>query len=782
MSYADDLLTRAAEEGENVSAAGTGDNEEHIVIGRDRLAIIPESLRKIAVQFDHNVETLTFDCPRYWDDTDFSTMKIAINYMRPDGVLGSYICEGATVDETDPNIIHFEWKISSNVTPVKGTISFLVCIKEANEDQTHWSSELNRDLYVTEGLNCDEVILSRYPDIVAQILNRMSAVEALPPTVQVIRDDADGRGKYSITITDLNGEYFFKVTETTPFDLDIYDEYKTNYLGTLVITRKTARCYIDPNTTEVMVDDDDGSGYNIFVDVRFNSDADYFNSMQLDTEHVQLTSNLFPKSDTANAGRSYYMERNEITGKYRIRLNYPSLLKYDSSGALDYEASEKRVLQYFSANPTYIIGLLKEEYWYNELVPAGEHNAPITTAQGTWVRNEVRKGINLFNPYTDLDSAYARIGNGHEGRILIDIPPEGHMSFASVNVTPGMVYTISFQGKRFDESNPTSSDWIALAVLDGRDEQFVDKGYSNVLASKSGIAADGNLSDTIKVTFTAKRNWISLYSQCSDIRYLMLSEGPTQHPWSAYHGKTLRESDVFTTLDERYAAKEEIAETIENIEDMIDSLEQGTNQTYVKKTELEDGTVIAKQAHNAYTANGASFATKDQFGNVIDETYCKTENLTNGWVMPKAAKSIHLDAETSVPFTKVDDFTVTATLPDYGIYRIRVKESVIRMGITMKTFYADFGFVTIRTNNISSPPIVFGAPTTAEALDGSININLASMFRLVHNGDKTVSLQIWHLDFNTGSGDTDAKVVAIADGDNDDTYELLCTYVGPAAQ
>ena len=56
-------------------------SEEHIIIGRDRYITVPEGLKRIAVQYDHNVETVTFDCPRYWDEHDLSTMNIYINYI-----------------------------------------------------------------------------------------------------------------------------------------------------------------------------------------------------------------------------------------------------------------------------------------------------------------------------------------------------------------------------------------------------------------------------------------------------------------------------------------------------------------------------------------------------------------------------------------------------------------------------------------------------------------------------------------------------------------------------
>ena len=65
---------------------------EHIVINSDRSVIVPDSLKKIGFQYDHNVNTLTFDCPRYADDAqsiDMSKMQIFINWMLPDKSIGS---------------------------------------------------------------------------------------------------------------------------------------------------------------------------------------------------------------------------------------------------------------------------------------------------------------------------------------------------------------------------------------------------------------------------------------------------------------------------------------------------------------------------------------------------------------------------------------------------------------------------------------------------------------------------------------------------------------------
>lgn len=195
MSQADELLASitdsSAELGDAVvgsmelgASAYTGNptNEEHIVVCSDRFITVPEALKRIAVQYDHDVETVTFDCPRYWDRLDMSKMKIYINYMRADGKIGGYIAKNITVDETDETIMHFDWTISRNVTEVIGTLSFLVCVKRTYSDGTeknHWNSELNKDMYVSKGLECEETLLKAYPDIITQLLVRMDYVEAI---------------------------------------------------------------------------------------------------------------------------------------------------------------------------------------------------------------------------------------------------------------------------------------------------------------------------------------------------------------------------------------------------------------------------------------------------------------------------------------------------------------------------------------------------------------------------------------------------------------------------
>lgn len=206
------------------------ETEGHIIIGDDRYITVPEELKRIAVQFDHDIETVTFDCPRFWDDHDLSKMKIYINYMCAGRTQGSYIADNIVVNEFDENIIHFNWTISRNVSTLKGKLSFLVCAKSVDEDgneKNHWNSELNQDMYVSEGLEVIESILEAYPDVITQLLVRMDEVEALTTPEAMLEYVHQAFGTYPETIKQYIYEYML---ENGHLSEEVVSGYVSNYL------------------------------------------------------------------------------------------------------------------------------------------------------------------------------------------------------------------------------------------------------------------------------------------------------------------------------------------------------------------------------------------------------------------------------------------------------------------------------------------------------------------------------------------------------------------------
>ena len=176
MSQAEELLNTL-----NTTEQFAGESEEpHIIIDDNRIVTVPDKLKRLAVQYDHDIETVTFDCPRYWDGIDMSEMSIYINYLRYDTYTGSYKAQNVTVDSINSTKMHFDWTISRNVTQVIGKLVFLVCIRKTDEsgnEVNHWNSELCKDCYVSEGLEVDgEELKELYPDIIDQWYNEVLGV------------------------------------------------------------------------------------------------------------------------------------------------------------------------------------------------------------------------------------------------------------------------------------------------------------------------------------------------------------------------------------------------------------------------------------------------------------------------------------------------------------------------------------------------------------------------------------------------------------------------------
>lgn len=262
MSNAEDLLNSLDESDISVYTVEP-DTEPHIVIDEERNITVPNELKRLAVQYDHNAETVTFDCPRYWDGVDMSMMAVYINYLRSDKEIGAYIATNVVVDADDSNIMHFDWTISRNVTEVSGQLVFLVCIKEIDEDYTekiHWNSELCSVCTISDGLELKENVVNKiYPDIIAawyrEVLGIIDEVNDVkdgliemrdagdldgatftpyvsedcdlswtndrgrknPPTVNIrgispTIEVTDIQGGHRVTVTDIDGSRYFDVT------------------------------------------------------------------------------------------------------------------------------------------------------------------------------------------------------------------------------------------------------------------------------------------------------------------------------------------------------------------------------------------------------------------------------------------------------------------------------------------------------------------------------------------------------------------------------------------
>lgn len=180
MDQATELLNSLTEE-QVMAYTASPETEEHIVINPDRTITVPESLKRIAVQYDHNVETVTFDCPRYWDEHDLSMMTVYIIYELQNTARSAYPAINKRVDANDPSMMHFDWRISNAVTQIAGTVKILICIKDVDdegEEIVHWNSEPNRDMYVSAGMETDNTSSAgAIYDLATQLLERVDGID-----------------------------------------------------------------------------------------------------------------------------------------------------------------------------------------------------------------------------------------------------------------------------------------------------------------------------------------------------------------------------------------------------------------------------------------------------------------------------------------------------------------------------------------------------------------------------------------------------------------------------
>jgi hypothetical protein len=168
MSQVNNMLDNMSNDEISTYLANT-DVEPHIVVNADRTISVPNELKRIGVEHDNNVETVTFDCPRYWDGVDLSDKVIYIRYRRSDKNMFSYIATDVVIDEVDSNLFHFNWTISKNVTAIPGTIHFLICV--VGQDGYEWHTELNKEAFISEGLGqCEKDEASNDSDILSQLL------------------------------------------------------------------------------------------------------------------------------------------------------------------------------------------------------------------------------------------------------------------------------------------------------------------------------------------------------------------------------------------------------------------------------------------------------------------------------------------------------------------------------------------------------------------------------------------------------------------------------------
>ena len=160
--------------------------EELVIDAESRSINIPQSERLFGVKGDMNIECKYFRCPKIvGDNIDLSTHQIFIAYVYTERETGSilpsvgvapYHCEDVEVDGED---ITFSWKLTGNVFKNPGFILFKMYAKRTETDpNTVFNTTPAIGTVLATIPDGTEEIKEEYPDVIAQIFDRLDALES----------------------------------------------------------------------------------------------------------------------------------------------------------------------------------------------------------------------------------------------------------------------------------------------------------------------------------------------------------------------------------------------------------------------------------------------------------------------------------------------------------------------------------------------------------------------------------------------------------------------------
>lgn len=161
---------------DEATVVGDGTEEvDYLVIDHNfRTIEIPSSKSVLlGVTSDEKVNTLHFKCQRYYEDVDLGDFSFRINYLNAVEDGDMYLVADKVVRE---NEIEFSWTVGRHAFEAAGNVVFVVCAKLFNENAEVIKeyNTVRHAIPVEEGLETDESIVERYPDIIEHILESIT--------------------------------------------------------------------------------------------------------------------------------------------------------------------------------------------------------------------------------------------------------------------------------------------------------------------------------------------------------------------------------------------------------------------------------------------------------------------------------------------------------------------------------------------------------------------------------------------------------------------------------
>lgn len=149
------------------------DTDTHFTIDPITRQIKNASHRKTTLmQFDHNSERFTFECPRYIEAHDMAECnRVEVHYLNIDGNRqnsGVYTVDDLQVMDGDETQVTCSWVISSNATQLAGQLAFLLRFLCVDGDiiTYSWNTDMFTAQKISKGIDAAGAFETEYVDVI----------------------------------------------------------------------------------------------------------------------------------------------------------------------------------------------------------------------------------------------------------------------------------------------------------------------------------------------------------------------------------------------------------------------------------------------------------------------------------------------------------------------------------------------------------------------------------------------------------------------------------------
>ena len=150
------------------------DSDKRFTIDPITREIKNESSKKVMlIQYDHNSERFTFECPQHIENHDMSECnKVEIYFLNVDAITkkqnsGLYETDDLKLDGEN---VTCSWLISRNATQLVGSLNFIVrflCVTDGVVEYS-WNTGIYTGITIASGINASDLFESEYVDVIEQ--------------------------------------------------------------------------------------------------------------------------------------------------------------------------------------------------------------------------------------------------------------------------------------------------------------------------------------------------------------------------------------------------------------------------------------------------------------------------------------------------------------------------------------------------------------------------------------------------------------------------------------